>query len=141
MEKQMSERRGEKGFSLIELIVVLVILGLLAAVVGPKLINKLGESKEKIAKLQIAEFGNALQLFALEVGRLPDSSEGLDALVRNPGNIPSWRGPYVSKSELPKDPWGRAYIYRSPGQHAEFEIISLGPDGAEGTDDDVVSWK
>jgi general secretion pathway protein G len=141
MQIQWTDSRGEKGFSLIELIVVLVILGLLAAVVGPKLINKLGESKEKIAKLQIAEFGNSLQLYALDVGKLPDSSEGLEALVRNPGNVTAWHGPYVTKSELPKDPWGHPYIYRAPGQHSEYDIISAGPDGSEGTEDDVVSWK
>lgn len=133
------DRKREKGFSLIELIVVLVILGLLAAVVGPKVYDKLAKGKDQIARIQIKEFEGALQLFSFDVGRYPNSSEGLASLVRNPG-IDAWRGPYLSK-DLPKDPWGREYGYRSPGQHGDFDIFSLGADGSEGNEDDIGSWQ
>jgi general secretion pathway protein G len=135
----MNERRPERGFSLIELIVVLVILGLLAAVVAPRVYDKLAKGKEQIAKIQIKELEGALQLFSFDMGRYPTTSEGLDSLVHNPGNVESWRGPYLAK-DLPKDPWGKPYIYRCPGQHGDFDIFSNGPDGVEGGEDDVTSW-
>ena len=140
----LDERRSEKGFSLIELIVVLVILGLLAAVVGPRVYDKLAKGKQQIAKIQIKEFEGALQLFSFDIGRYPSSSEGLDALVHNPGNLEAWKGPYLQKSELPKDPWGKPYVYRCPGQHGDFDLLSYGPDGVEGGEGenaDIVSWQ
>jgi general secretion pathway protein G len=134
------DRRSEKGFSLIELIVVLVILGLLAAVVGPSVFKHLATGKEKIAKIQIKELEGGLQLFSFDMGRFPNTSEGLDALMRNPGNAEAWKGPYLNK-ELPKDPWGKPYVYRSPGLHGDYDLYSCGPDGADGGDDDICSWK
>jgi general secretion pathway protein G len=137
-------RKSEKGFSLIELIVVLVILGLLAAVVGPRVYEKLRGGRQQIAKIQIKNLDGALQLFSFDVGRYPTSSEGLEALLRNPGNLESWKGPYLDKSELPTDPWGKAYVYRSPGQHGDFDLLSYGPDGIEGGEGenaDITSWK
>jgi general secretion pathway protein G len=134
------DRRSEKGFTLIELIVVIVILGLLAAVVGPKIANKLSQSKDKITKIQITELEGALQYYSFEVGRYPTTAEGLEALVRNPGGSEAWKGPYLEK-ELPKDPWGKPYGYRSPGQHGEFDLFSIGADGIEGNEDDICSWK
>ncbi len=134
------ERRSEKGFSLIELIVVLVILGLLAAVVAPRVVNKLAQGKDQIAKIQIKELEGALQMYSFDLGQFPTTSEGLDALVRNPGNSDSWKGPYLSK-ELPKDPWGHPYGYRCPGMHGDYDLYSFGADGTEGNDDDVCSWK
>ncbi len=134
-------RKSEKGFSLIELIVVLVILGLLAAVVGPRVYDKLAKGKDQIARIQIKELEGALQLYSFDMGHFPTSSEGLEALVRNPGNTDSWKGPYLSKSELPKDPWGRLYGYRCPGMHGDFDLFSSGADGSEGGDDDICSWK
>jgi general secretion pathway protein G len=134
------DRRSEKGFSLIELIVVLVILGLLAAVVGPSVFKHLATGKEKIARIQIKELEGGLQLFSFDLGRFPNTSEGLDSLMRNPGNAEAWKGPYLNK-ELPKDPWGKPYVYRSPGMHGDYDLYSCGPDGADGGDDDICSWK
>lgn len=137
-------RKRQRGFSLIELIIVLVIMGLLAAVVGPKVYDKLARGKAEIAKIQIKEIEAALQLFSFEIGRYPNSNEGLEALVRNPGNLESWKGPYLNKSELPSDPWGKPYVYRCPGQHGDYDLFSYGPDGVEGGEGenaDVVSWR
>ena len=139
------ERRrtgGSRGFSLIELIVVLVILGLLATVVGPKVMDKLSKGKAEIAKLQVHDLEGALGLFRFDVGRYPNTSEGLASLIDNPG-IDNWSGPYLSKKTLPKDPWGRDYQYRSPGLHGDYDLYSLGADGIEGGADDsadVTSW-
>jgi general secretion pathway protein G len=136
-----NDRKNERGFTLVELIVVLVILGLLAAVVAPKLYDKLAQSKTQICRIQVKELEGALQMFAFDVGRYPNTAEGLDALIRNPGNLDSWKSSYLTKNEVPKDPWGKPYIYRCPGQHGDYDLFSVGPDGAEGTDDDVASWK
>ena len=132
--------RSEKGFTLIELIVVLVILVLLAAVVAPKVFNKLAKGKDQIAKIQITEIEGAIQLFSFDMGRNPTTAEGLESLVQNPGNNDSWKGPYLAKA-LPKDPWGRPYAYRCPGNNGEYDVFSFGADGAEGTEDDICSWK
>jgi len=132
------------GFTLIELLVVLVILGLLAGLVGPQVMKYLGESKTKTAKLQIDDLSAALDLYHLEVGRYPNNSEGLVALVEDPGDAPNWNGPYLRKRKVPKDPWGYEYQYRSPGQNGAFDLFSLGSDNAEGGDGearDVASWE
>jgi general secretion pathway protein G len=141
MSVNIEDRRSEKGFSLIELIVVLVILGLLAAVVAPKVYDKLAKGKDQIAKIQIKELEGALQLYSFDMGRYPNTGEGLDALVRNPGSNDSWKGPYLAK-DLPKDPWGHPYVYRCPGtQERDYELSSPGADGSDGTADDICSWK
>jgi general secretion pathway protein G len=139
MPVDFMDRKSERGFSLIELIVVLVILGLLAAVVAPNVYNKLAKGKDQIAKIQIKELEGALQLYSFDMGQYPATAEGLEALVRNPGSSDSWKGPYLSK-ELPKDPWGRPYLYRSPGMHGDFDLYSAGADGTEGNEDDICSW-
>ena len=140
MSINLGDRRSERGFSLIELIVVLVILGLLAAVVAPKVYDKLAKGKDQIAKIQIKEIEGAIQLFSFDMGRNPNSAEGLESLVRNPGNADSWKGPYLAKA-VPMDPWGKPYIYRCPGTHGDFDLYSPGADGTEGTDDDICNWK
>jgi general secretion pathway protein G len=140
MSMNFEDRRSERGFSLIELIVVLVILGLLAAVVAPNVYNKLAKGKDQIAKIQIKEIEGAIQLFSFDLGRNPEAVEGLEALVRNPGNFDTWKGPYLAKA-LPADPWGKPYLYRSPGAHGDYDLFSSGADGIEGNDDDICSWK
>ena len=123
-----------------ELIVVLIILGMLAAVVGPKVYEKIGQSRDQIAKIQISELEGALQFYSFDTGRFPTTAEGLQALVQNPTGADSWKGPYLRK-DVPRDPWDRPYIYKSPGDHNEFDLSSAGADGIEGTDDDICSWK
>ncbi|MCU7797326.1 MAG: type II secretion system major pseudopilin GspG [Candidatus Thiodiazotropha sp. (ex Myrtea spinifera)] len=131
------------GFTLIELLVVLVILGLLAGLVGPQVLRHLGGAKSDTAQLQISELGAGLDLFHLEVGRYPTSSEGLQALVERPSSAENWHGPYLKKRSVPKDPWGSEYEYRFPGDNGPYDLLSYGADKAEGGDGDnkdIVSW-
>jgi general secretion pathway protein G len=133
-----------RGFTLIELLVVLVILGLIASVVGPRVVGYLGGAKSDTAKLQIEEIAAALDLYKLELGRYPTTEEGLQALVQAPPAATGWRGPYLKKKVLPKDPWGNPYHYASPGQNGVFDVYSYGADNRQGgTDDnkDIVSWE
>ncbi len=137
-------RVGEAGFTLIELLVVMVILVLLASLVAPRVIGYLGSSRTKSAKVQIESLSTSLELFKLDTGRYPDGREGLAALVERPGNLPSWNGPYLKKEKVPLDPWGQPYIYRYPGQHGPFDILTLGADKKEGgqnEDQDIASWQ
>ena len=120
------------GFSLVEMLVVLTIIALILGLVGPRVLNYLGESRTKTAKLQIESFGSALDLFFLDAGRYPTTSEGLSALVQRPTGIEIWNGPYVKGGKVPPDPWGNAYQYRSPVDRAPYEIVSYGADGREG---------
>ena len=136
-------RHTGKGFTLIELLVVLLILGLLAGLVGPRVLKYLGGAKTDTARLQIEEFGAGLDLYHLEVGRYPTTEEGLQALSEKPPGANNWNGPYLKKQVIPDDPWGNAYHYRSPGEHGEYDLYSLGrdnADGGEGEDQDVLSW-
>ena len=136
-------RRTEGGYTLVELLVVITIIGLIVALVGPRVLGYLGDSKVKTAKIQIQGFSSALDLFYLDAGRYPSSSEGLNALVQRPGNVSTWNGPYLKGGTVPVDPWGKAYIYRAPGQHGPFDIVSLGSDGQEGGTGnaaDITSW-
>ncbi len=120
-----------KGFTLIELLVVLVILTLLAGLVGPKVMNQLGGAKSKTAALQISDLEKSLELFKLDVGRFPNTAEGLNALSVRPGSANGWNGPYI-KGNVPNDPWGKPYTYNSPSTNGGVEISTLGADGAAG---------
>jgi general secretion pathway protein G len=136
-------RRDERGFTLVEILVVITIIGLIMALVGPRVINYLGEAKVKAAKIQIESFSSALDLYYLDAGRYPSSSEGLAALAQRPGGSTTWNGPYLKNGAVPNDPWGHPYLYRSPGQHGVYDIVSYGSDGQEGgtgTAADIVSW-
>jgi general secretion pathway protein G len=134
---------NSRGFSLIELLVVIIILGLLAGLVGPRLFGRVGQSKTAAARAQIELFGAALDQYRLDVGSYPPSGTGLDALVKNP-NAPNWTGPYLKKNLVPVDPWGKPYLYKCcPGDHGDYDIWTLGADGApggEGENADVSSW-
>ncbi len=132
-----------KGFTLIELLIVIIIIGLLAALVGPRLFGKVSTAKQKAAKAQIELFGTALDALRLDIGRYPTTEEGLRALREKPSGMEGWKGPYLPK-EIPKDPWGRDYVYKCPGEHGEYDLISYGLDGVEGGEgenQDIVSWK
>jgi len=135
--------RDQRGFSLIELLVVIIILGLLAGLVGPRLFGRVGQSKQAAARAQIELLGAALDQYRLDVGGYPPSSVGLQALVQNP-NVRDWNGPYLKKNFVPFDPWGRPYQYKCcPGDHNDYDIWSYGADGAPGGDGenaDVTSW-
>jgi general secretion pathway protein G len=136
-------RNREKGFTLFEILVVVIIIGLLAALVGPRLFGKVATAKQKAAKAQIELFGTALDTFRLDVGKYPTTEDGLKALREKPAGAEGWQGPYLAK-ELPVDPWGRAYVYRAPGEHGDYDLLSYGLDGAEGGEGenlDIVSWK
>ena len=122
-------RSGESGFTLVEMLVVITIIGLIMALVGPRVLNYLSESKVKAARIQIESLSSALDLFYLDDGRYPTSAEGLSALVQRPPNSASWNGPYLKTGSVPTDPWGRPYLYRSPADHAPYEISSYGPSG------------
>jgi general secretion pathway protein G len=124
-------RHGEAGFTLVEMLVVITIIGLIMALVGPRVLTYLSDSKAKAAKIQIESFSSALDLYFLDLGRYPTSNEGLAALTQS-NNAQGWNGPYLRGGVVPSDPWGHGYVYRSPGERAPFEIISLGSDGQEG---------
>lgn len=122
-------RAGKGGISLYELLVVLVILGLVAGLVGPRLLGVLSSPRERTAHRQLESFASALDLFYLDYGRFPTNSEGLEALVRRPTDGAPWAGPYLKQPEVPADPWGHPYRYHVPGKSGPYAISSAGPDG------------
>jgi general secretion pathway protein G len=124
--------RASPGFTLIEMLVVLVIIGLVMGLVGPRVLNYLSDARVKAARLQIEAFSSALDLYFLDTGRYPSSSEGLNSLVRRPGGAQVWNGPYLKGGVVPNDPWGNGYLYRAPAEQAPYEIVSLGSDGRDG---------
>jgi general secretion pathway protein G len=127
------QRAADPGFTLIELLVVLTIIGLIVGLVGPRVLGYLVESRIKTAKLQIESFSASLDLFYLDTGRYPTTSEGLNALADRPADVTVWNGPYLKGGRVPLDPWGNAYQYRSPVDHTPpYEILSFGSDGREG---------
>jgi len=130
------------GFTLLELLVVMVIIGLLAGYVGPKYFSQIGKSEVKAARAQIDALSKALDQLRLDTGHYPGTEEGLSALTTRPANQPKWDGPYLTKS-VPLDPWGSAYLYKSPGDHGEYDLISYGKDGqsgGEGEAADITNW-
>jgi general secretion pathway protein G len=136
-------KNRSRGFTLIELLIVMVILGLLAALVAPRMFGKTVSSRQKAAKAQISLFETAIDTYRLDVGRFPTTQQGLDALRTAPSGVDNWDGPYLPK-QVPADPWGNPYVYRYPGEHGDYDIISLGADGAPGGEEanaDIVSWK
>ena len=131
-----------RGFTLLELLVVMVIIGLLAGYVGPKFFGQIGKSEVKAARAQIDALQKSLDQYRLDVGRYPSTEQGLAVLVSKPADEPKWAGPYLAKA-LPKDPWGHDYQYRAPGEHGEYDLLSFGKDGragGEGEDADLTSW-
>jgi len=131
-----------RGFTLLELLVVMAIIGLLAAYVGPRYFSQVGKSEVKMAQAQIDSLEKALHQYRLDVGAYPATEQGLGALITAPGNTPKWNGPYLSK-RLPDDPWGRPYQYKYPGTQGDFDLFSLGKDGqpgGSGEDADITNW-
>jgi len=141
----MVNRRTQLGFTMMELLIVLVIIGLLAALVGPALYQRIAPAKESVARAQIENFMTALDSYFVDTGRFPTAQQGLQALRIRPESEARWKGPYLKK-EIPADPWGNPFLYRSPGRNGGYELLSLGADGregGEGGDDshDVTSWE
>ena len=138
--KRKAGKQG--GFTLMELLVVLAILGLLMSLVGPRVLNQLGGAKTKTAAIQIKDLEQALEMYKLDVGRYPSTSDGLKALNDKPGGATGWNGPYL-KSDVPLDPWKREYNYKYPGERGELDIFTYGQNGTpggEGEDADVGNW-
>ena len=135
--------RDERGFTLLEMLVVLAIMGLLAAIIAPQVLKYLGSSRSQTAKVQIQNVDAALQLFRLDVGRFPTQEEGLNSLVTPSPTAPGWNGPYLQKSAALTDPWGAPYAFRNPGKHGEVDVYTLGSDKADGGSGeaaDVGNW-
>jgi general secretion pathway protein G len=134
--------RRHRGFTLMELLVVLTILGLLMRLVGPRVLNQLSGAKVKTAGIQIKDLEQALEMYKIDVGHFPSGEQGLAALMEQPEGVKGWNGPYL-KSDVPQDPWGRDYHYEYPGEHGDFDIYSYGQDGTPGGDGenrDIQSW-
>ena len=134
--------RFSAGFTLLELLVVMVIIGLLAGYVGPRYFAQIGKSEVKTTRAQIDAFEKALDQYRLDTGKYPTTEQGLNALVAKPDNEPKWAGPYLKKA-VPDDPWGNKYVYKSPGEHGEYDLMSFGKDGKAGGADeaaDITNW-
>ncbi|HWP11485.1 MAG TPA: type II secretion system major pseudopilin GspG [Ramlibacter sp.] len=138
-----SARRNRTGFTLLELLVVMVIIGLLAGYVGPKYFSQIGKSEVKAARAQMDALGKALDQFRLDTGHYPTTEQGLVTLVERPANEPKWGGPYLSKA-IPPDPWGNPYVFIMPGEHGEYDLLSYGKDGKPGGDGEaaeITNWQ
>jgi general secretion pathway protein G len=130
--ERRSRAHRQRGFTLVEMLVVITIIALIMSLVGPRVLNYLTESKVKAARIQIQSFSSALDLLFLDTGRYPSSADGLVALVKPTSSLPGWNGPYLKGGSLPNDPWGKPYVYRSPAERSAYEIVSYGADGQEG---------
>lgn len=141
--KLRGRRNTEDGYTLLELLVVLAIIGLLVGFVAPKMIGYLGRAKSDAAKVQLHNVATALDLYRLDIGEYPTEGQGLRALLENPGGLSGWSGPYLQKESGLLDPWGQAFVYKRPGQHGDYDLLSYGADkqpGGDGDDADVTSW-
>jgi general secretion pathway protein G len=135
--------RNSRGFTLLELLVVMVIIGLLAGYVGPRYFAQIGKSEVKAARAQLDALGKALDQYRLDTGHYPTSEQGLVTLVERPANEPKWSGPYLVKA-VPADPWGNPYVFVMPGQHGEYDLLSYGKDGkpgGEGEAAEITNWQ
>jgi general secretion pathway protein G len=134
----------QAGFSLVEMLVVLVIIGLIMGLVGPRVLSYLSDSRVKAARLQIESFSNSLDLFYVDTGRYPSTQEGLGALLERPPDAERWSGPYLRSNSVPSDPWGTPYVYRSPGAHGAYDLMSYGSKGREGgesSESEIANWQ
>ena len=141
--RHRSNIKRERGFTLIELLVVVVIIGLLAGLVAPRYFGQVGKSEVNVARAQIDALGKALDQYRLDVGAYPTTDQGLQALVSQPDGVDRWQGPYLQK-QVPYDPWGRPYLYKAPGEHGDYDLVSFGADGkpgGTGENVDIKSWE
>lgn len=141
--EQKDMRQNDAGFTLVELLVVLVILGLIIGIVAPQAMKYVGSSRVKTAHIQLERISTILDLFHLDAGRYPTSEEGLEALINKPPEIETWNGPYIRRADAIIDPWANPFEYIYPGEHADFDLVSFGADGrqgGEGQDADINSW-
>lgn len=141
---QVRAKESQAGFTLIEMLVVLVIIGLVMGLVGPRVLNYLSDARIKTARLQIASLSNSLDLYYLDVGRYPSTQEGLAALVRRPAGVDIWNGPYLKGANVPTDPWRKDFVYVAPGGHGAYDLMSYGSDGREGGEGsaaDIANWQ
>ncbi len=142
MSQQEQYRRPQRGFTLLELLVVMVIIGLLVAYVGPRYFAQIGKSEVKAAKAKIDPLGKALDQYRLDTGHYPTTEQSLNALNTKPASESKWEGPYLAKA-VPPDPWGHPYVYKSPGEHGDYDLLSLGKDGqpgGSGENADITNW-
>lgn len=139
--KSEIRNRSQRAFTLIELLLVLVILGILAAIVVPKFAGRTEQAREAAAKTQVANFSTALDAFEVDDGYYPKGKSGLNDLVVAPRDAQNWKGPYLK--DIPNDPWQKPYVYQAPGKHnvTSYDLASMGPDGRENTEDDVTNWQ
>jgi general secretion pathway protein G len=144
VKPHLGVRASQAGFTLIEMLVVLVIIGLIMGLVGPRVLNYLSNARVKAARLQIESLSNSLDLYYLDVGRYPTTQEGLVALVRRPPGVDVWNGPYLKGTAVPADPWRNTYVYVAPGAHGAYDLMSYGSDGHEGGEGsaaDITNWQ